>query len=547
MKYWLVVLIGGFCSANVWVAGTSIWRDGNIARQELASAQRTVDAAHSADPDQILFEGWADPEFALLVSGRLDGYIEPCGCTGLENQKGGLLRRHTFLKQLTNDRGWKVACLDTGNQVNRTGVQSVIKLKTTWRGLFHTMGYQVGSIGVDDLKTPSIELLATYYTLNLDKKSPFVCANFNLMDSDPIINATKVILVGDHRIGVTAVLGDEEIKRLSPVVDTDAKLFPVDVALPKAVADLENQHCDVNVLIVNSSLEEARRLANRYSMFDLVISANGVGDPTNAPEKFENNGHITSLIQAGSKGMHVGVVGFYRDGPRWGIRYQRVPMDHRFEDADEMKVVFTDYQVELGRMTLEDLRIAPKPHPTGRRFVGSEKCMDCHEYAYTVWEEGHLGDEGPHFRATLDLNDGGQRAWVKRDRDPECLSCHVTGWNPQGYFPYETGFTNIDDADQDVLHGNGCENCHGPGSAHVEAEEADPKLPAAALDAERKNVRVTLDQARKELCYNCHDLDNSPGFQEKGAFERYWPLIDHSNATKADAKKNAAAAKEAAK
>ena len=54
----------------------------------------------ATDPDKILFEGWKDPDVALFISGRQHGYIEPCGCTGLDNQKGGVLRRHTFMKQL---------------------------------------------------------------------------------------------------------------------------------------------------------------------------------------------------------------------------------------------------------------------------------------------------------------------------------------------------------------------------------------------------------------------------------------------------------------
>src|SRR5437016_3748732 len=36
------------------------------------------------------FEGWPKPKLALVISGRQDGYLEPCGCAGLENQKGGL-------------------------------------------------------------------------------------------------------------------------------------------------------------------------------------------------------------------------------------------------------------------------------------------------------------------------------------------------------------------------------------------------------------------------------------------------------------------------
>ena len=40
-----------------------------------------------------LFKDWPTPQAVLVITGELDGYIEPCGCTGKENQKGGLSRR----------------------------------------------------------------------------------------------------------------------------------------------------------------------------------------------------------------------------------------------------------------------------------------------------------------------------------------------------------------------------------------------------------------------------------------------------------------------
>lgn len=541
MKYWIATLVSVYGSFHlVLFAASPRQEESRGARENVVAAQEPqtlhVEATdkRTEDPDQILFDGWETPEFALLISGRLDGYIEPCGCTGLENQKGGLLRRHTLMKQLSDDKGWNLVAIDTGNQIHRTGVQSNIKLKTTWRGLFGPMKYRASSVGVDDLKAPLVELISVMENLSLElgEKLPFVCANASIYD-DLYFAPIKVLEVGPRKIGLTAVLGDEELNSLAGVVDSDLKLTPVDQALPNAIALLQQEQCDFNILIANASLEESRKLAAQYPAFDLVISANGVGEPTIAPEKMESQGHVTSLIQVGSKGMHVGVLGFYSDGETLSSRYQRVPLDARFGDSDELKVVFKDYQNELARKTWADLRIAPKPHPSHRTFVGSESCMDCHEYAYKIWEEGHADDAdgvGPHSRATLDLTDPGERTWVTREKDPECLSCHVTGWNPQGFYPYETGYTKIED---EALHGNGCENCHGPGSKHVEVEDASPKPSQQVLDQHRQEMVVTLETARNELCMNCHDLDNSPDFHRDGAFEEYWAKIEHNKKDRA--------------
>src|SRR5437868_1882580 len=69
------------------------------------------------------FADWPKPDVALVITGQMIGYIEPCGCTGLENQKGGLARRHTFIRQLAGDRGWPIIPLDVGSQVKRFGKQ----------------------------------------------------------------------------------------------------------------------------------------------------------------------------------------------------------------------------------------------------------------------------------------------------------------------------------------------------------------------------------------------------------------------------------------
>jgi hypothetical protein len=31
----------------------------------------------------------------------------------------------------------------------------------------------------------------------------------------------------------------------------------------------------------------------------------------------------------------------------------------------------------------------------------------------------------------------------------------------------------------------------------------------------------------EQKCLECHDLDNSPDFQEEGAFEKYWAKVKH--------------------
>src|SRR5262245_26037645 len=69
--------------------------------------------AKDAQREQAEFAGWTKPAAVLLISGQQYGYIEPCGCTGLTNQKGGLMRRDALLASLL-ERGWQVIPFDAG-------------------------------------------------------------------------------------------------------------------------------------------------------------------------------------------------------------------------------------------------------------------------------------------------------------------------------------------------------------------------------------------------------------------------------------------------
>lgn len=472
-----------------------------------------------ADPDEQLFVDWPDPQATLFVTGRQNGYLEPCGCTGLDNQKGGMMRRHTLYSEL-QERGWNPIGLDLGNQVRRYGRQASLKMVTSYESLGFDMQYQAIGFGPDDLKLPAIELMAAMTNSGLSTEN-FVAANVTVYDAG-FTSRYRVLPNGEMRIGVTMILDDEYLASITP--DKDIRLTPAGEALAAIAEPLQAEQCDRNVLLAFASLEKCREFARQYPWFDVIVSGGVDGEPTREPEVLESSdGQTTWLIQTGYKGMYVGVVGFF-DDPETPMRYQRVPLDARFEDSEAIKVRFLRYQRQMEALGLEGLDIRPATHASGRTYVGSEVCADCHDHAYEVWREGIDGLGGPHFRATLDLTDPGERTWVQRHHDPECLSCHVTGWNPQQFYPWDSGYLELAD---EALHGNGCENCHGPGSHHVAAENGELDVDEPTRTGYLKEMIVTLEEARTSLCFECHDMDNSPDFHKDGAFEKYWKQIEH--------------------
>jgi hypothetical protein len=121
-----------------------------------------------------------------------------------------------------------------------------------------------------------------------------------------------------------------------------------------------------------------------------------------------------------------------------------------------------------------------------------------------------------------------------RHFDPECVSCHATGWEPQKYFPFESGFLGLKETPD--LVGNGCENCHGPAGRHVAAETGEIDASEEEMERLRAALRLKVvdNEGNKEgqvfkeggvveMCMECHDLDNSPAFD----FQEYWPQVAH--------------------
>ena len=160
----------------VLVSGLAITATGILGIQSIETEAQT--GVSKRKP----FEGWTKPVAALFVTGRQNGYLEPCGCTGLENQKGGLARRHSLLKMFQK-KNWNIVPVDVGNQIRRTGVQPELKLQATLQAL-RTLQYQAVGLGPDDLRLSTNELVQALVAKTDDngKSDLFISANVNAFD-----------------------------------------------------------------------------------------------------------------------------------------------------------------------------------------------------------------------------------------------------------------------------------------------------------------------------------------------------------------------------
>ncbi len=474
--------------------------------------------ATDAELHQKIAEDWPKPQAVLFLTGQQHGYIEPCGCTGLDRQKGGLIRRDALVNQL-RDRGWDVVPLDVGNQVRRGGRQPVMKFQTTAKA-FELMQYKAVTLGNDDLMLSSSDLLQIAGTDNENRPREFISANTSVFDPS-FWPQTQIVEVGGRKIGITAYL-DPELAANLPA--NDVTVEKPEPALSAIVKDLKSKGCDYLVLLAHASQAGSEKMATKVPGFDLVVTAGGSGEPRNVLDPIP--GSQSLIAQVGTKGMYACIVGLFDDASE-PVRYQRIALSSQFKDSPRMLDLFQQYQERLKATGFEGLGLSPKPHPSGREFVGSESCGDCHTTAFAIWKDS------PHFHATDSIvTPPNDRGAIPRHFDPECVSCHVTGWDPEKYTPYATGYWSLDQTPN--LLGSGCENCHGPGSQHVKAENGDIDADDALLAQLREQMRLPLEHA-PEKCIKCHDLDNSPDFHVGGGdaaasaavFNSFWERVKH--------------------
>src|SRR3990172_5819802 len=151
-----VAVVGAMVVLAVWWSA----REPLLALADEAQPKPLYDKHAPVDPiaaNGAIFVDWPKPDVALLFSGEQEGFLEPCGCAGLQNQKGGLKRRHTLIKELTA-KGWTVVPMDVGGLTKRFGIQAELKYDYALKSLAK-IGYQAVGFGAQDLRLDILSLV----------------------------------------------------------------------------------------------------------------------------------------------------------------------------------------------------------------------------------------------------------------------------------------------------------------------------------------------------------------------------------------------------
>ncbi len=369
-------------------------------------------------PASPLPQGW---ELALFFTGSELGSLRPCGCSG--GQLGGIEKRAAIFNRAPASRRLIVA---TGGLVQSDREQDLMKFRILFEA-FKLLRYDV---------------------VNLTRQDHEIAGRLGVLEdpqlSVPILPAgeqgrpalfAKRLTAGDRAVSVNimslpALPGAGRVFRAADEPGANAPALNI----------LVLEQYDPNLLVRQTGL---------LSDVDGVVCLSN----SEEPQLLSKPGGVPAVFSVGRFGRYVCRldVTIPAGMGRPSLRFEPIPLTGDLPDDSALVQLYRQYQQLVAQSDL--LESYPRL-PLGEKltYVGSEKCKECHDHQaeYDQW----LTTDHAHAFGALKN--------VGSDRDPECVICHVSG------LEYESGFVN--EAKTPHLMGVGCENCHGPGSAHIQGQ-----------------------------------------------------------------------------
>lgn len=451
-------------------------------------------------------------DILLLLSGREQGLLKPCGCS--EPQLGGLERRAIFWER-ARANAKASAAVSLGDSVGAgMPIQDGIKSEVL-RAALLAMGYRGMVLAASDL-VPGVQAASTPY--GTPEETPRPPLNVKIRPGGALAASASVdpvlaFSVGDLSVRVVSV-ADPTVRDSLVGVGVAEAVVPPEAALralPKAPGLLviaAHVHREDIAMITAAAREKADHVVVVDMPGQLALTAPIKDGPFAKP----------LLVTFGDKGKEVGLLRLRRAGKGFTVAYESVPLDPRLEAFEsplrtELAGLFAAYWNRVREEKLLEDFPRWEDAPGAATWVGSAACKDCHPGIHAQWKQT------PHSVAFATLEAKGVAD------DPECVRCHTVGWTRGGYGSEwsrtHSSFWTREKTPH--LEDVGCESCHGPGSKHVK-DPADPTV----FGTWREKGKSMWRSPPKAACALCHDPENSVPFQKVGAYETdFLPVVDH--------------------
>ena len=410
----------------------------------------------------------------VFFTGNIQGSLKPCGCSG--GQLGGLDRRPAVFNSVPKQ---KRLLIDTGSIVETDSEQDLIKFSIIMQA-FNMLEYDVVNLTRKDIEIAQSVGMLGYSEVN------FISA-FGADEEIADGYQNEFLLNGEHII-VSVVTLDLD----STPIEFISEAFPQ-----------ETGKKNINILIINKNDDSITSSISEMDIVDCLIC------PPEYDEPIILNDPDAKLLafSVGKDGRYICLlqINTIPNEDNLNLSFSYIPVSEDIEQDIDLINLYKDYQQIVKAQNL--LEKHPKfPLPDGLRYIGSESCKsaDCHEdpyihqYEYVIWSDNPKtsGEQHSHAYETL--------VEVGSQYDPECIVCHVVGYD------YESGFISEEKTPQ--LKNVGCEYCHGPGSKHYENPYKYPTTPIAD---------------RLEICKKCHTPEHDGDFagneEEKLEIINHWP------------------------
>jgi hypothetical protein len=403
----------------------------------------------------------------IFVTGYELGDLKPCGCSG--GQLGGLDRRSAIFNTAPKQAR---LIIDTGSLVKSSSEQDLIKFR---------------------IIVEAFSLL-DYNLVNLSEEDFQIAHNLGLLDN-PIVGFISPYDSGEKIAGRFQSQYSLNGKNITvSVLTIDLETSPIEQI--RAFFSPQPAQQGFNILIVNRCDSAIRSSIAEVGTVDCLICPAESDEPIIISDPSER----PLVFSVGRFGRYVAELKIYPSDENCtgskevlyslkngiSLAFSAIPVTEDLPQQQALIDLYKSYQQLLKESDL--LERYPRFNlPPGLEYVGSESCKYCHFFEYEICSDyAHA-----HAYATLEK--------VGSQFDPECIICHVIGFEYEGGFYSEQAtphFKNV-----------GCENCHGPGSRHVVTYGLE------------KTVGPKYD------CIDCHTPDHSTEYA--GNEKEYMEKINH--------------------
>jgi len=410
-----------------------------------------------------------------------DGRLEPCGCSA--GQFGGLTRLKTVLDAEAGPQALRV---DVGDAAGGSADYDLIEYGYVLRACA-AMKYDAVNIGQNEAQFSATQL----ESIKGSSTVPIVSAN--LLDKttgQPIFDAYRIVQRGAFRIGIIGVV---DPRGLETSLGSGLAVGDMESAVQRCIGELSGK-TDMIVLLAFTDEETLSQLAQQFYECQVILGGK-VSQP--AQELIHENRSVIYYVTNESRALGTLDMRLTQGAPPEVAGNEIRLLRDTIPQDPSIREMVQNYRTEIRHthLAVDDANYLSDDMVPGVRtlatYVGTEKCVACHQDAATIW---HASGHSHAFATLIALN---------ADADPKCIGCHTVGFgDPSGYRRAmgATALVNV-----------GCESCHGPGSLHVRQKMGDA------------TVNFTFHPLDSGDCKKCHQGEFSRPFD----WDKFWPLIRH--------------------